>query len=115
SPSALPTRAGLVALAEHEHVTSMFLVPTLWQALCSLPGIKERNLSLATLSWGAAPASHKTLALMRETFPDAYITAAFGQTEMSPVTCQLHDPDAEAKMGSVGKPIGSVAAKAIHG
>lgn len=112
-PSALSNIAALVDLAEHEHVTSMFLVPTLWQALCSLPGIKERNLSLATLSWGAAPASHKTLALMRETFPDAYITAAFGQTEMSPVTCQLHDADSEAKMGSVGKPIGSVAAKVI--
>lgn len=112
-PSALTNIEALADLAERERVTSMFLVPTLWQALCSLPGIKERNLPLLTISWGAAPANDKTLSLMRETFPDAHISAAFGQTEMSPITCQLHDADSEAKMGSVGTPIGIVAARVI--
>lgn len=112
--SVLMNMSALVDLAEREQVTSMFLVPTLWQAVCSLPGIQQRDLRLKTLSWGAAPASREILALMRETFPDAYITAAFGQTEMSPLTCQLNDADSESKMGSVGHPVGIVAARILR-
>jgi len=50
---------------------------------------------------------------MSETFPNAKILAAFGQTEMSPVTCMLLGEDAIRKRGSVGKVIPTVAARVV--
>lgn len=112
-PQVLTNISELADMIEEEQVTTMFLVPTIWQALCSLPGIKERNLPLQSISWGASPASEETLQLMADTFPDATISAAFGQTEMSPVTAQLHGPDSLRKMGSIGQTIGPVAARIV--
>ena len=63
---------------------------------------------LRVLSWGAAPASDTLLRSMSETFPGTQILAAFGQTEMSPVTCMLLGDDAIRKLGSVGKVIPTV-------
>lgn len=103
----------LADLIEAEQVTNLFLVPTLWQALCSVPGIRDRRLPLRSLTWGASPASRETLQLMADTFPDGHISAAFGQTEMSPTTCSLPGEDSVAKMGSVGRPIGLVAARVV--
>ena len=65
------------------------------------------------LSWGAAPASDTLLRDMAETFPGTQIYAAFGQTEMSPVTCMLLAQDAIRKLGSVGKVIPTVAARVV--
>ena len=65
------------------------------------------------MSWGAAPASDTLLRQMAETFPDTRILAAFGQTEMSPVTCMLLGDDALRKLGSVGKVIPTVAARVV--
>ena len=48
-----------------------------------------------------------------ETFPGTQIYAAFGQTEMSPVTCMLLAQDAIRKLGSVGKVIPTVAARVV--
>lgn len=50
---------------------------------------------------------------MAETFPGAQILAAFGQTEMSPVTCMLLGEDAIRKLGSVGKVIPTVSARIV--
>jgi fatty-acyl-CoA synthase len=50
---------------------------------------------------------------MAETFPGAQILAAFGQTEMSPVTCMLLGDDAVRKLGSVGKVIPTVSARVV--
>src|SRR6202000_141052 len=47
------------------------------------------------------------------TFPGTQILAAFGQTEMSPVTCMLLGEDAIRKRGSVGKGIPTVAARVV--
>jgi fatty-acyl-CoA synthase len=70
-------------------------------------------LQLRTLSWGAAPASETLLRHMNETFPGCNIVAAFGQTEMSPVTCMLLGEDAVRKIGSVGKVVPTVAARIV--
>ena len=67
----------------------MFLVPAQWQAVCAEQRANPRKLQLRVLSWGAAPASDTLLRDMAETFPGTQILAAFGQTEMSPVTCML--------------------------
>jgi fatty-acyl-CoA synthase len=86
---------------------------TQWQAVCAEQQARPRQLHLRTLSWGAAPASDTLLRQMAETFPGCNIVAAFGQTEMSPVTCMLLGEDAIRKLGSVGKVIPTVAARIV--
>ncbi len=96
-----------------EKVTGIFLVPAQWQAVCAEQQARPRHLALRTLSWGAAPASDTLLRQMAETFPGCNIVAAFGQTEMSPVTCMLLGEDALRKLGSVGRVIPTVAARIV--
>ena len=93
---------------ERERATVVFNVPTQWQAICAAPSVKERDLALRVISWGAAPASEDLLRTMEATFPDAEIVAVFGQTEMSPVTCVLRGEDSLRKLGSVGRPIPTI-------
>ena len=92
-------------MLEAEKVTGIFLVPAQWQAVCAAQQAKPRDLRLRALSWGAAPASDTLLRQMSETFPDTKILAAFGQTEMSPVTCMLLGEDAlrKARFGGQGR------------
>ncbi|WP_372517099.1 fatty-acid--CoA ligase FadD5 [Mycolicibacterium frederiksbergense] len=102
----------LDVLAE-EKVTGIFLVPAQWQAICAEQKANPRDLCLRALSWGAAPASDTLLRAMADTFPGSQILAAFGQTEMSPVTCMLLADDAIRKLGSVGRVIPTVAARVV--
>ena len=103
----------LLDVLADEKVTGIFLVPAQWQAVCAAQRAKPRDLKLRVLSWGAAPASDTLLRDMAETFPGAQILAAFGQTEMSPVTCMLLGEDALRKLGSVGRVIPTVAARIV--
>jgi fatty-acyl-CoA synthase len=96
-----------------EKVTGIFLVPAQWQAVCSEQQARPRDLKLRIMSWGAAPAPDALLREMSATFPGTQILAAFGQTEMSPVTCMLLGEDAIRKRGSVGKVIPTVAARVV--
>jgi fatty-acyl-CoA synthase len=96
-----------------EKVTGIFLVPAQWQAVCIAQQANPRDVKLRVISWGAAPASDTLLRQMSETFPGSQILAAFGQTEMSPVTCMLLGEDAIRKLGSVGKVIPTVAARVV--
>ncbi len=103
----------LLDVLEAEKVTGIFLVPAQWQAVCAEQKNNPRQLRLRVLSWGAAPASDTLLRSMSEVFPGAQILAAFGQTEMSPVTCMLLGDDAIRKLGSVGKVIPTVSARVV--
>lgn len=103
----------LLDVLEAEKVTGIFLVPAQWQAVCAAQRAAPRKLRLRVLSWGAAPASDTLLRDMAETFPGANILAAFGQTEMSPVTCMLLGQDAIRKLGSVGRVIPTVSARVV--
>ena len=103
----------LLDVLEAEQVTGIFLVPAQWQAVCAAQRAQPRELKLRVISWGAAPASDTLLRDMAQTFPAATILAAFGQTEMSPVTCMLLGEDAIRKLGSVGKVIPTVAARVV--
>jgi fatty-acyl-CoA synthase len=105
--------ANLLDVLEAEQVTTMFLVPAQWQAVVAEQRTNPRKLALRVLSWGAAPASDTLLREMADTFPGTQIYAAFGQTEMSPVTCMLLAQDAIRKLGSVGKVIPTVAARVV--
>ncbi len=103
----------LLDVLQAEQVTGIFLVPAQWQAVCAAQRRNPRQLKLRVISWGAAPASDTLLQEMSEAFPGAQILAAFGQTEMSPVTCTLLGDDATRKRGSVGKVIPTVAARVV--
>ena len=103
----------LLDVLESEGVTGIFLVPAQWQAVVAAQRAAPRNLKLRVLSWGAAPASDTLLRSMSEAFPGTQILAAFGQTEMSPVTCMLLGDDAIRKLGSVGKVIPTVSARVV--
>jgi fatty-acyl-CoA synthase len=103
----------LLDVLEAERVTSLFLVPAQWQAVCAEQRANPRHVALRVMSWGAAPASDTLLRQMAQTFPGTRILAAFGQTEMSPVTCVLLGDDAIRKLGSVGKVIPTVAARVV--
>jgi fatty-acyl-CoA synthase len=103
----------LLDVLEAEQVTGIFLVPAQWQAVCAAQRANPRQLKLRMLSWGAAPASDTLLRDMAATFPGTQILAAFGQTEMSPVTCMLLSEDAIRKLGSVGKVIPTVSARVV--
>lgn len=98
---------------ETEKATIVFNVPTQWQAVCEEPTVKERNLALRVISWGAAPASETLLEQMAECFPNAVNIAVFGQTEMSPVTCVLRKEDSIRKLGSVGQPIPTIQSRVV--
>ncbi|MFE3317917.1 fatty-acid--CoA ligase FadD5 [Nocardia sp. NPDC059195] len=98
---------------ERERATSVFLVPAQWQLVCADPTVAQRDLRLRVISWGAAPASDTVLRAMAETFPNAHNVAVFGQTEMSPITCVLDGEDAIRKLGSVGKPIPTIATRIV--
>ena len=104
---------GLLDVLEAENVTGIFLVPAQWQAVCAVQQARPRSLKLRVISWGAAPASDTLLRTMAETFPGSKILAAFGQTEMSPVTCMLLGDDALRKLGSVGRVIPTVSARVV--
>ncbi|OBG23703.1 fatty-acid--CoA ligase FadD5 [Mycobacterium sp. 852002-51057_SCH5723018] len=96
-----------------EKVTGIFLVPAQWQAVCAEQRARPRELRLRVMLWGAAPAPDALLREMSAIFPGTQILAAFGQTEMSPVTCMLLGEDAIRKRGSVGRVIPTVAARVV--
>jgi acyl-CoA synthetase (AMP-forming)/AMP-acid ligase II len=96
----------VVDLLEQERISACYFVPTQWQAICAVPDIASRDLSsLRRISWGASVAPPSVLQAMADTFPGVPNYNAFGQTEMSSVTCVLKGEDAVRKMGSVGTPI----------
>ena len=105
--------AETVELLEREEVTGCYFVPTQWQQICEVPGVRERNFKLRRLLWGASVAPPSVLQAMAETFPGVPTYNCFGQTEMSSLTTVLTGEDAIDKMGSVGKPIVNVEARIV--
>ncbi|MFE5707318.1 fatty-acid--CoA ligase FadD5 [Rhodococcus koreensis] len=105
--------AEMLDVWERERITTVFLVPVQWQAVCADPTAAGRDLALRVISWGAAPASDTVLRAMAETFPKALVVAVFGQTEMSPITCVLDGDDAIRKLGSVGKPVPTIQTRIV--
>ncbi|SFN67966.1 fatty-acyl-CoA synthase/long-chain acyl-CoA synthetase [Pseudonocardia ammonioxydans] len=97
-----------------EGVTSCFMVPAQWQAVCAVPDLGGHDLSrLRRISWGAAPASTTLLRTMIDSFPQAEVCTAFGQTECSPVTTNLKGEDSIRKIGSVGTPMVGVEVRVV--
>ena len=103
----------VVDALEREQVTGCYFVPTQWQQICAVPGVRDRRLALRRISWGASVAPPSVLQAMADTFPGVPNYNAFGQTEMSSVTCVLLGGDAVRKMGSVGTPMLNVEVRLV--
>ncbi len=101
-------------LIRHE-ATMCYFVPTQWLEICNHPRLEHYDRSrLRSAMWGASQAPRSTLELLTDTFPNSEIVNAFGQTEMSSVTCMLMGrEDSVNKMGSVGKPIINVRVRIV--
>ncbi len=112
-PSGQFDAASTVEILEREGVTGCYFVPTQWQQICAVPGIADRKLQLRRISWGASVAPPSVLQAMADTFPGVPNFNAFGQTEMSSVTCVLRGEDAVRKMGSVGTPVVNVEVRIV--
>ncbi|MEU6696694.1 long-chain-fatty-acid--CoA ligase [Pseudonocardia sp. NPDC046786] len=96
-----------------EGVTSCFMVPAQWQAVCAVDLAAHDLSRLRRISWGAAPASTTLLRTMIDAFPQAEVCTAFGQTECSPVTTNLRGEDSIRKIGSIGTPMVGVEARIV--
>jgi acyl-CoA synthetase (AMP-forming)/AMP-acid ligase II len=97
----------VLKLIEQEQINNMGNVPTGWKKVVSYPDVKQfdlNSLRFATTGGGTCSATLKKQIL--ETFPNAIILDAFGQTEMTPVTSFRLDADPQTIQDrSVGKPI----------
>jgi fatty-acyl-CoA synthase len=112
-PSGQFDAAKVVDMLEENGITGCYFVPTQWQEICAVPDVKKRDLRLRRISWGASVAPPSTLQAMADAFPGVPNFNAFGQTEMSSVTCVLRGEDAITKMGSVGTPVVNVEVRIV--
>jgi fatty-acyl-CoA synthase len=112
-PSGAFDAAQLLDVLEGEHITVLFLVPAQWRMVCAVQRARPRKLVLRAILWGAAPASESLLREIQAVFPGVALHAAFGQTEMSPVTCYLDSSQALRKLGSVGTLVPAVRARVV--
>lgn len=106
--------AGVLDLFEHERVTSTFLVPAQLRQICDIADAGSRDCSaLRNICWGGAPATDQLLRDLDDLFPLTNIIAGFGQTEMSPMTCVMDPESSIRKLGSVGRPIPTIAWRVV--
>jgi acyl-CoA synthetase (AMP-forming)/AMP-acid ligase II len=102
--------AELLETMEHHRVTNAFLVPSILQMLCAVPGAAERDWSaLRSIAYGASPITTTALRRTIEVF-GTDLFQLYGMTETTGAICQLdardHDPDGPRAhlMRSAGRP-----------
>ncbi|MCW2786682.1 MAG: putative AMP-binding enzyme [Marmoricola sp.] len=89
---------------EREGVTTMFGVPVMCDALSSLPGFAEADLSaLRLIITGGAPVPIALIRRFQERGVD--LAQGYGLTEAAPVASFLTAENAERKLGSAGRPL----------
>ncbi|MFT5137212.1 MAG: long-chain acyl-CoA synthetase [Arenicella sp.] len=81
----------VVACLEQERIQSTVLLPMMWSALLSVPGVGERDYSaLSAAIYGMAPMNSKTLTDLRKVFACDFHLGS-GQTEFTPAPCVFYD------------------------
>jgi long-chain acyl-CoA synthetase len=94
--------SAVVDALEHERITMLPGVPTVWHILTSLQGLAERQLpDLRILTNAGASLAVDRLAAVRATFPRARFFSMYGQTECKRA-CYLPPEQLEGRPGSVG-------------
>jgi long-chain acyl-CoA synthetase len=103
--------AGVVETIKKYGVNSVLLVPTMIGMVDQYLRDNPESLSqILRLTYGASPISETLMMRTLEMFPNARITQAYGQTELSPVaTFLLHEHHvAQGKLRSAGRAISGV-------
>jgi acyl-CoA synthetase (AMP-forming)/AMP-acid ligase II len=102
--------ASLLHTMESQHVTNAFLVPTVLQMLCAVPGTAERDWSaLRSIAYGASSITTTSLKTVLSTF-GCPLHQVYGMTETTGAIVQLdaadHDPGGprEHLLRAAGKP-----------
>jgi fatty-acyl-CoA synthase len=96
----------LLKAIEAERVTYLFLVPAMWLLVMNHPDFKKYDVSsLRTAAYGADITPNALKERILESFPNAGLYEAFGQTEMTATTVFMKHQDALRKEGSVGLPL----------
>jgi acyl-CoA synthetase (AMP-forming)/AMP-acid ligase II len=98
---------------ERHGITGCCFMGAQWQQIVGVEGVTGRDFALRRIVWGASAAVVSVLERMAATFPGVPLYNFFGQTEMSPVTCQLPGADFTRKKGSVGRPTVNVEARIV--
>lgn len=89
---------------DREGVTTMFGVPVMCDALSSLPGFADTDLSaLRLIITGGAPVPIALIRRFQERGVD--LAQGYGLTEAAPVASFLTAENAERKLGSAGRPL----------
>jgi len=101
-----PEPEAIMKIVHEERITSVALVPAIWNWIVHHPEFDRYDLSsLEYCTTGAAVMPMDLKDKIVDRFPGARITEAFGMTETSATgTVALHD-DMFAKHGSVGRPV----------
>jgi long-chain acyl-CoA synthetase len=101
--------ASLLDTMERERITNAFLVPTVLQMLCAVPGAAQRDWSaLRSIAYAASPIATTVLKAVLRTF-GCPLYQVYGMTETTGAIVQLaaedHDPDGprEHLLRSAGK------------
>lgn len=101
--------AEVLHLVEREHITRLFLVPTMARTLLDHPDVAERDLaSLRQVSIGGAPSTPELLAEVEDAFGCEAI-CGYGMTESSPTltrsVAKPHTAASRAQRATTGLPI----------
>ena len=101
-------------MIEREKVSSIFLVPAMWAPSSRCPASPTATCRTCGASRGVPRRRRpRCCARIIDTFPQAEVVTAFGQTECSPVTCFLRGEDSIRKIGSVGTPMLDVEVRVV--
>jgi fatty-acyl-CoA synthase len=105
-------RAMLAAVAR-EHVTYLYAVPTVFNAMLALPDFASFDLSsLRALGGGTAYMPREQIDRITSAFGTRNMVVMYGQTEAGPVSC-LRARDLLRKAGSVGTPVNHVDVRVV--
>jgi long-chain acyl-CoA synthetase len=101
---------------ERHGVTTAFLVPTMLYRILEHPNFAVTDLSsLASLSYGAAPATPELIRRTMDALPGVALMNTFGQTEtMGSITALGPGDHPPERLASVGKPLPGVEIRIVH-
>jgi long-chain acyl-CoA synthetase len=105
-----------LASVERHRVTTAFLVPTMLYRILEHPDFLRTDLSsLASLSYGAAPATPELIRRTMDALPGVALMNTFGQTEtMGSITALGPGDHPPERLASVGQPLPGVEIRIVH-
>ena len=111
---AKPDIPAMLELVEREHLSSLFLAPTVWVPLSSHPQLETRDLSsLIKAQYGPSIMPSTVLQRLRDRFPRLGFCNCFGQSELRPLCTVLRPEEHDLRPTSCGRPVFHVEARVM--